>query len=309
MAYEVGDPGHVPAHNELRDTIQEWATALGISVDLPGDAVVGQSGHVTDHNLLSKAMEVLAENANPGPAAAKAAVLRAAGSQGTIINEDVAWSGGEPGSTYDIYRWESAGLIQVTTEGIAHVFMVGGGAGGSTTGQCGVQGSNTAAGGGDGGAIYQGVVFLPVGSHVVLVGNGGGTNGRGTFSQIVWEDGTYALTAKGGQNNGGLSSRGGMGAAADTTGKSGGAGYGTTLGDGTTEVRWGGGGGAGSGYSAGPGSGVDGGGGGGAGTGGGGGVAGVRGGGGGGSAWRFCDQGNGGKGGGNGIVYVAVERQ
>ncbi|MHB1098516.1 MAG: glycine-rich domain-containing protein [Burkholderiales bacterium] len=75
------------------------------------------------------------------------------------------------------YKWTADGGVTVDVAGFFDVLVVGGGGGG---------GRGYGAGGGAGGFLYQTSIYLPIGTHQVIVGNGGAS---GTDAATVGKSG------------------------------------------------------------------------------------------------------------------------
>ena len=65
MAYQEGDPGHLSTHNALTTQVSDLAALFGVEVDLPPEAVAGQTGHVTAHNMIVAALDKIATDGVP----------------------------------------------------------------------------------------------------------------------------------------------------------------------------------------------------------------------------------------------------
>lgn len=65
MTYQEGDPNHLGTHNQLTADVGELAALMGVDVTLPDEAVIGATGHVSDHNLLAAALDKIATEGVP----------------------------------------------------------------------------------------------------------------------------------------------------------------------------------------------------------------------------------------------------
>lgn len=99
MPYEIGDtePPHIDVHNELNAEVAELSTRSGIPVVLPPIVSLGDTGHVSDHNLYTTAIQKIADGLSPGPAVV-------ASHTGGTVDSGVTISG----KTYDIYTFTEA---------------------------------------------------------------------------------------------------------------------------------------------------------------------------------------------------------
>jgi hypothetical protein len=67
MPYEIGDtePPHIDVHNALNAEVAELSTRSGIEVVLPPIVSLGDTGHVSDHNLYTTAIQKIADGIGP----------------------------------------------------------------------------------------------------------------------------------------------------------------------------------------------------------------------------------------------------
>jgi hypothetical protein len=154
MTYVPGDPNHLGVHNDLVTATAAAAARAGVDVVLPDTAHLGDTGHVSDHNLLADALAIIAA-APGGMTWAKVS----GGTVTTVTNAD--------GSVDSVHTFTAAtGILTVEEPGYARVLLVSG-AGGGTSAQFS----------GGGGRIVSGIHSLPVGALPVVVG-ATGENGR-----------------------------------------------------------------------------------------------------------------------------------
>jgi hypothetical protein len=96
----------------------------------------------------------------------------------------------DSGKNYKYVSFTSgSGTLTIDKEGIADVLVVGGGGGGTTN-------ADTQMAGSSGEVVFVPNVLLPVGSHSVVVGSGGGSATNGGFSSLTV--GSYVFDAGGG---------------------------------------------------------------------------------------------------------------
>lgn len=148
MTYQIGDPNHLGVHNDLVASVRTAAQRAGVTVTLPDEAHLGDTGHVADHNLLAAA---LAEIAAAGGGMTWARV--SGGTVTTVTNPD--------GSVDEVHTFTANGTLTVEEPGYARVLLVGGG-----------QGAYSGAYG-SGGRVRSGLFALSSGAHPVVVGAGG----------------------------------------------------------------------------------------------------------------------------------------
>lgn len=99
MPYQIGDtePPHIDVHNALNAEVAELSTRSGIEVVLPPIVSLGDTGHVSDHNLYTTAIQKIADGLSPGPAVV-----------GTHTGGDVTSNVTINGKTYDVYTFTEA---------------------------------------------------------------------------------------------------------------------------------------------------------------------------------------------------------
>jgi hypothetical protein len=173
---------------------------MGITVTLPDTAGLGDTGHVSDHNLMVAALQAIADGA-----AAWATISGTTGSPTSTTP-----------SGAQAYSWGANGTFTVATDGWVQVLVCGGG-GGAATGT---------SGSGGGGGVRYGAFYLTAGTYTVTVGAGGATASPGGTSEIVGVvsvgggEGANTRTTHGwGGGGGGAAAGADLGAGAATVGR------------------------------------------------------------------------------------------
>lgn len=204
--FAIDDPSHIArGHNDLVTALTAVASAADTAVTLPTDDIgLGDSGHVTDHNLFETALDTL-----------DAVPIFSNGTGGTTVEYTVS------GHKYRLHKFESAGSFDFTvTRGPAPfrlVYVGAGGGGGASDGTYN-------GGGGDGG--YGGEVTgitLAAGVYPIVVGTG--STGDGAASTAL------GYTGAGGA--GGVDGYGAHGPSGTTRGPA------STIRDGVTSEQFG----------------------------------------------------------------------
>jgi hypothetical protein len=159
MAHSIGDPNHIGVHNELASDVQTAATEMGVDVDLPPQRILGDTGHVDDHNLIQAALDKIAAEGSAG--ASWAQVISAPDAVTSSYYDD-------KGGQWAYYEWNAAGSFSVELSGgLVWVLAVGGGAYGNT--------SQVAYNEGQPGLVNEGLWQFGPGTHTVTVGERGTT--------------------------------------------------------------------------------------------------------------------------------------
>jgi hypothetical protein len=159
-----GEPDHIGAHNALVSAIQDVATAGGITVTLPNSASLGDPGHVTDHDAMRAALAVI-----------QAAPAWNAATGGTV--SDVTNYNGT-GQKWRFHTFSAGATLTVTkATQTFRVFGSGGAGGGQSSGCCG-----SCAGPGQFGETGQATKSLTVKAYPITVGVGGAGGGWSTNS-------------------------------------------------------------------------------------------------------------------------------
>lgn len=189
MTYQEGDPGHVSVHNALRDTIADAALRSAVEVELPPEAIGGQTGHVDAHNMINDALAVLADSGG----AKDWADFRVAGVDPVEYVCD--GSDGIEGATYKKWEMRVSAVVLCTRPGIAETILSGGGGGGR-----GGESAYPHGGGGAGGVYYNGGEFFTTendgGAYVLSIGAGGGSGAMGGDTTLQCGNGTDTLVTK-----------------------------------------------------------------------------------------------------------------
>jgi hypothetical protein len=210
-----GEPDHIGAHNALVSAIQDVAAAGGITVTLPDAASLGDPGHVTDHDALTAAVDLIRQ-----------ADAYNAATGGTVSE---FWDGSKMWRTH---TFTASGTLNVT-KNVGRDFRVlcvgggGNGGGGQPYGVAGHQGAW--------GQAIDGDQDIAVGSHAVVVGGPGAASSVGKTTAAgannaprITSDITGTMTtypgANGGDGHGG--NPGGPGGAGTFPGGGGGGGGG-----------------------------------------------------------------------------------
>ena len=189
MTYQPGDPNHIGVHNTLAADVAALAAKVPISVTLPPNKTLGDSGHVNDHNLIVDAIQQIAD-------AGGATDWADFSIPGVTPVEHISNGiDGIQGAKYKTWRIDSSVNAQCIKPGIAELYLVGGGGGGGCTG-----GQYPTGGGGAGGIyINQGEEFATDndgGVYVIVIGSGAGGGGVGGDTSIKCGDGTTTLVTK-----------------------------------------------------------------------------------------------------------------
>ena len=192
MAYEIGDPNHIGVHNALVSDVQAEATRLGVTVTLPPQRAIGDTGHTNDHNLIVGALQAIedAYKADWGldlalPDTAVISDLGHVDDHNLIevaletVRAFLTWNEATGGTettftkngteTWKRHTFLSSGTLTITKSSVPFtVAVVGGGAGGGGN----PDGFGRGPTGGNGG-YHVSQQTIPVGAQAVTVGGGG----------------------------------------------------------------------------------------------------------------------------------------
>ncbi len=202
-----GEPDHIGAHNALVSAIQDVATAGGITVTLPDLAKLGDSGHVADHDAMRAALAVI-----------QAAPAWNSATGGTVT--DVTNYNGT-GELWRVHSFSTGSASLVVTRSVQNWSYLAAAGGGSVT-------DGTHGGGGGAGGLNLGTYAsssFATGTYPIVVGGvGANTTFNGLTLTRGGNGGREIITGQGAGASGG--SGGGAGGAGGSGGgfTSGGAG-------------------------------------------------------------------------------------
>lgn len=158
MTIQPGDPNGIAEHNALSARVGQVAAQLGVTVDLPPVAVLGQSGHVDAHNKLRAAIEKVATEG---------------GMQWAVVSGGTVTEYTHPAyGVMSVHTFTGNGTLTVSTAGLADVLVVGGGSSWDGTASA------------VGGRIRDGLRNLTAAAHPVAIGTGGSGGTIGQASRL-----------------------------------------------------------------------------------------------------------------------------
>lgn len=152
MTYVIGDPNHIPVHNDLLAPIQEQADRFMVDVVLPPIRSVDDTGHTDDHNLIVVALQAIADAPPSGPVWATVASVTGSPTVGTGKDARA------------LRTWTGNGTVTFATAGRVRVCAVGGGC-------CAMNSGAYSSGGG--GEVEDYEFDVEAATYTITVGSGG----------------------------------------------------------------------------------------------------------------------------------------
>lgn len=204
MTYVIGDPNHIPVHNDLLGPIQEQADRFMVDIVLPPIRSVDDTGHTDDHNLIVTALQTIADAPPLGPTPATVATVTGSPTIDTWTDEQ--------GFLCDRWTWNGNGSVTFATVGQARAIVIGGGGGGGVDGGGGGGGYIDTALDIDAKALRAWTITIGAGGAGAALGANGGYTYFGWLQAIGGGGGasSQAAASDGGASGGG-SGRGGRG--------------------------------------------------------------------------------------------------